>query len=227
MCVIMSRAGSAEQMISRDRFFSIGHSHHTIADLMALLRQAGVTAIADVRSQPFSRRLPHFNRSELEAALRENDLAYAFLGDSLGGRPARPSLYDTDGRVDYERVRQESFFQFGLDVLIEAGETHRIAMLCAEEDPLDCHRGLMIAPALVERGITPQHLRGNGTVESTPALEQRLLVETGVGAGILNGLFAATILDEERRFCVDEAYRIMGRRKAYRLRGDETDMIDE
>jgi hypothetical protein len=227
MWVIMSRAGSREQQISCDRFFSIGHSHHTMADLVALLRRAGITAVADVRSRPYSSRLPHFSRPELEAALVEYDFAYAFFGDSLGGRPGKKSLYDADGRVDYERVRQTAAFQCGLDRLIQGGETHRVAMLCAEEDPLDCHRGLMIAPALVERGIAPQHVRGDGTVESTAALERRLLAETAVGAGILDGMFAATIPDEERRRYLDEAYWIMGRRKAYRLRADEMEVKGE
>jgi hypothetical protein len=90
-------------------------------------------------------------------------------------------------------------------------------MLCAEEDPLDCHRGLMIAPALVERGIAPAHLRGDGSLETTPALEKRLLAETKVDDGAMDGLFAAALTADDRREMLAEAYRIMGRRKAYRL----------
>jgi uncharacterized protein (DUF488 family) len=205
-------------MIPDGRCFSIGHSNHPLDRFVQLLLSAGVTAVADVRSQPFSRWLPHYNRPELERALRQHDLGYAFLGDSLGGRPQLPSLYDSDGRVDYERVRATAAFQRGLDRLIEALDDHRVAMLCAEEDPLDCHRGLMIAPALVERHIAPIHLRGNGEQESTEELEKRMLAETGVGTGLLDGLFAETISAEERRKLLAEAYRITARRRAFRLR---------
>src|SRR5262245_19906535 len=105
MSVIMSRPARREQLISAARLFSIGHSDHELDDLVRLLRHAGVTAIADVRSRPYSSRYPHFNRPELEAALRDRDIDYAFVGDALGGRPERMSLYDAGGRVDYERVR--------------------------------------------------------------------------------------------------------------------------
>src|SRR5438132_10322 len=88
------------------RLFSLGHSNHEWGRFLDLLRAAGVTAVADVRSQPASPRCPHFNRAELERTLRDRDLAYAFLGNELGGRPRQPSLYDGEGRADYERVRK-------------------------------------------------------------------------------------------------------------------------
>jgi hypothetical protein len=217
----MRYTGGQTQMLNhpqeQNRLYSIGHSNHDLARLVDLLQSAGVTLVADVRSQPYSQRLPQFNRPELERELLRHALAYVFLGRELGGRPAQLSLYDQDGRVDYERVRATAVFQRGVDCLCEALGEYTVAMLCAEEDPLDCHRGLMIAPALVERGIRPAHLRGDGTVESTAELEERLLRETEVGAGILDGLFADTISDAERGEMLAEAYRRQGRRKAFRL----------
>src|SRR5712692_3955517 len=142
------------------RLFSIGHSNHDLARLVQLLQQAGVTAVSDVRSQPYSQRLPQFNRPELERGLKQCEIAYAFLGHLLGGRPRQTNLYDMEGRVDYERVRATAAFRQGLDQLSQALDEFTVAMLCSEEDPLNCHRGLMIAPALVEHGLTPAHLRG-------------------------------------------------------------------
>lgn len=94
-------------------------------------------------------------------------------------------------------------------------------MLCGEEDPLDCHRGLMITPALIERGVRPGHLRKDGRIESTAEMEARLLELTGVGAGLLDGLFAALIPADERAGLLTEAYRAQARRKAFRLTADE------
>ena len=203
------------------RLFSIGHSNHEPTRLWWLLQRAGVTAVADVRSSPFSQRYPQFNQAELEWGLRAHGIAYFSCGASLGGRPQQPSLYDADGRVDYERLRATPFFRCGLEELIRRLDQFTVAMLCAEEDPLDCHRGLMITPALVERGLAPVHLRGDGTVETTAALEERLLAATGVGAGLLDGLFAAMVSAEERAGLLAEAYRKMARRKAFRLRPEE------
>jgi uncharacterized protein (DUF488 family) len=203
------------------RVFSIGHSHHDLPRLVDLLQRADITAVADVRSQPFSRRLPQFNRPELEHGLKLAGIAYFFLGDLLGGRPQQPSLYDDEGRVDYFRVRLTAPFSEGLGRLGRASEKHRVAMLCAEEDPLDCHRGLMITPALVESGIVPAHLRGDGSIETTAAMEKRLLAETGVDDGSMEGLFAAALTATDRQEMLAQAYRIMGRRKAFRLRPGE------
>jgi uncharacterized protein (DUF488 family) len=203
--------------MAETRLYSIGHSNHDWDRFVHLLQSAGVTLVADVRSQPYSPRLPYFNRPELERGLQCCAIAYAFFGRQLGGRPAQLQLYDTEGRVDYDRVRATAAFRQGLDYLGQASSQFTVAMLCSEEDPLDCHRGLMIAPALVERGILPAHLRGNGTIESTAELEERLLRETKVGAGILDGLFAATISGEERCEMLTEAYRRQARRRAFRL----------
>src|SRR5205823_6911878 len=107
--------------------------------------------------------------------------------------------------------------QQGLDRVCRALERFKLALLCAEEDPLDCHRGLMITPALGERGITPDHLHADGTVESTAQMESRLLSITKVGVGISDGLFAALLTAGERHQLLAEAYRLQARRKAYRL----------
>jgi uncharacterized protein (DUF488 family) len=202
---------------ARDRgVLTVGHSHHELPRLVELLRAAEVEAVADVRSHPFSRRLPQYNRPELEHGLAAAGIAYVFLGDLLGGRPDQPGLYDEEGRVDYARVRATNFFARGLDRVAQARKKYRVALLCAEEDPLDCHRGLMIAPALVERGIVPAHLRGDGSVESMAAMEDRLLAETGQ-----DGLFAQT--EEDRREALETAYRVMAQKKAFRLRPDKED----
>jgi uncharacterized protein (DUF488 family) len=201
---------------------SVGHSNHDWPAFMALLRRAGVTAVADVRSSPYSQRYPHFNRETLMDGLLDEGICYTFAGCWLGGRPGQPSLYDEDGRVNYERVRQTEAFQFGLDYLIRTVRewNHTTAFLCSEEDPLQCHRGLMIAPALSERGFPPLHLRKDGSLETNEQMERRLLRETGIGAGLIDGLFASTLTEEDRRLMLAEAYRCQARRKAYQLSPD-------
>lgn len=199
------------------RLISVGHSNHDWPAFVALLHGAGVTMVADVRSSPYSGRYPYFNCGPLMRGLHGEGIAYVFLGDRLGGRPGQPSLYDDDGRLNYERVRRTETFQRGLDQLLHALPENTIAFLCSEEDPLECHRGLMIAPALCERGCSPCHLRKDGTLETNEHMERRLFQETGVGAGLLDGLFAATLTEEDHRSLLAEAYRRRARRKAYQL----------
>ena len=221
----MDASRTEKQMRSADdsgvRLLTVGHSNHDWSAFVELLRRAGVRTVADVRSSPYSGLYPHFSRWALESGLHENGLAYVFLGDQLGGRPASRWLYDEEGRVDYERVRRNEAFRGGLETLVSGRFDAAIALLCSEEDPLDCHRGLMIAPALRERGFALGHLRRDGTIETNEEMESRLLRETGTGAGLIDGLFAALLSDEDRRELVAEAYRRRARRKAYRLQRDD------
>ena len=212
-----SNPPSPETPTCPGRPFSVGHSNQELPQLVALLRGAGVTAVADVRSAPYSRRLPQFNREPLKGALTHNSIAYVFLGDLLGGRPEDRSLYDPEGRVDYECVRETADFRRGLTRLLRGLECHTVAMLCGEDDPLDCHRGLMITPALKGFGSAPLHLRKDGSVETTEAMERRLLRETGTAAQVEIPLFGALLTDDDRRAVLAEAYRLMARRKAFRL----------
>jgi uncharacterized protein (DUF488 family) len=198
------------------RLLSVGHSNLSADGLVALLRGAAVTAVADVRSSPFSRRLPQFNRPLLEAVLQENGIAYLFLGDRLGGRPAASELYDEEGRADYERVRATEAFGRGMDLLTQESARRAVALLCSEEDPLDCHRGLMITPALAERGLSPLHLRRGGAVETTPEMERRLLALTRLDRLLRPDLFTPPPTDDETRRVIAEAYRALARRKAFR-----------
>jgi uncharacterized protein (DUF488 family) len=143
--------------------FTIGHSNHDAEQFVHLLRDAGIEVVADVRSQPFSRFNPHFNQGALQAALRAAEIRYAFLGDTLGGRPVEPDLYDAAGHVRYDVVAQSERFQAGVERLVEASTAARVAVMCSEEDPSRCHRRLLITPALAAREIAVVHLRGDGT----------------------------------------------------------------
>jgi uncharacterized protein (DUF488 family) len=201
------------------QLFSLGHSSHDLGEFVALLRHAGITRVADVRSRPYSVRSPHFNRPELREALAEAGIAYTFLGDQLGGRPEDAEVYDEAGRVDYEKVQRTPTFREGLERLLALLVGDRVAMLCAEEDPLDCHRGLLIAPALAAAGVGVAHLRGDGSVESARDFEQRLLEATGLELGPTE-LFGEPTGEEYAEFLA-RAYREQGRRRAFRLRPEQ------
>lgn len=196
--------------------YTVGHSNHTEEAFLHLLAQAQITALADVRSTPYSKRHSQFNREALQKLLQNAHVAYVFLGEQLGGRPWNPELYDEDGHIEYELVQQTDFFREGMDRLKEGMKRFTIAMMCAEADPLDCHRGLMITPALMREGIDVVHLHKDGNLESTAEMEQRLLKENGNAEGLLEGLFASMLSEEDRNDLVREAYRTRAQSKGYR-----------
>ena len=157
---------------------TIGHSNREMADFLALLREAGVTAVADVRSAPFSRHAPQFNHDALKATLREAGIAHVYLGTALGGRPQNKAQY-RDGVVDYEKIAASDTFRAGLQRILDGAPTHRIALMCAEQYPQDCHRCLLIGRALAARGIRVCHILPDGTTTTQAEVEAELLCRTG------------------------------------------------
>lgn len=153
--------------------FTIGHSNQSLAEFMELLAANGVTAIADVRSQPSSGRYPHFNGDVLKEHLRGAGVDYVFLGRELGARRQERDCY-VDGRVRYERIVRSDVFLRGLERLRRGGVRYRIALMCAEKEPLDCHRTILICRAL-SREFDIRHIIGPNEVESHEDCEERLL----------------------------------------------------
>src|SRR5690348_5255851 len=124
--------------------FTIGHSNHAIEKFCALLKQHAITAICDVRSRPYSAQNPQFNQDLLKRTLRKEGVAYVPLGSELGGRVEDPSCYE-HGRVSYERIAHTTTFQQGLRRILQGITTHRVALMCAEKEPLNCHRTILVA----------------------------------------------------------------------------------
>jgi uncharacterized protein (DUF488 family) len=164
--------------------WTLGHSTLAYARFLELLRGAGVTAVADVRTSPFSRHLPQFNRDQLQSDLRRDGLAYSFLGKELGGRPSDSRFY-CDGVVDYERVAQSQAFASGLQRVMEGARKYSVALMCSERDPLDCHRCLLVARALAERGAAVRHILGDGAIAVQRELEALLLQSEKLSDGDL------------------------------------------
>ena len=156
------------------RVFTIGHSNHQPEAFLALLRNHGVTAVADVRSAPFSRFCPQFNRDPLRAALKEAGVHYTFLGRELGGRSDDPAHY-RGGRICYKLVANTRLFQDGVERVVKDAAHHRIALTCAEQEPLDCHRTLLVAWELAKRGVSVEHILADGELEPHEMAQDRLL----------------------------------------------------
>jgi uncharacterized protein (DUF488 family) len=193
-------------MARAHRILTIGHSRHSLERFVALLEEAGATAVADIRSAPVSRFSPHFNKNALAASLAEQNIAYVFLGMELGGRPQRQEMY-TQGVADYEKMAASPEFRAGLERLTEAAERHLIAAMCSEADPLDCHRCLLVGRALAGAGIDVGHILASGEVIAQAQAEERLLH--------LENLTEAGLLLRSREERLAEAYRSRCRKVAY------------
>ncbi len=189
-----------------NKVLTIGHSTLSLDAFLTLLANGGVTAVADVRTSPFSRRMPHFSRNELRAALKGQNIKYVFLGKELGGRPRASTLY-CDGIADYEKMALEPDFLKGIDRVISGAREHTIALMCSEHNPLDCHRCLLVGRALTERNIPLGHILSSGRVVDQHDLEEKLLAFSGSPA---DDMF------DSRHDRLARAYKLRARNVAYR-----------
>jgi len=146
--------------------FTVGHSNHTPEVFLDILRLHAIAVVADVRSSPYCGYASHFNKEPIERALEAEGIKYEYLGDAVGGRPQGEEFYDAEGYVLYDRVAGSRRFQQGVNRLLERIRAGRVAVLCGEEDPTNCHRRLLVGRVLAERGVEVVHIRGDGRLQS-------------------------------------------------------------
>lgn len=185
--------------------YTIGHSNHEISTFIGLLQLHGVNALVDVRSHPYSRFVPQYSREPLDATLAGLDIAYVFLGKELGARTNNSACYN-QGKVQYDRLAKEPCFIEGLNRIRQGMEHYSIALMCAEKDPLDCHRAVLVARKIFEGGIAVSHIHADESLEPHQEMESRLLALCKLPEG---DMF------KSRKEFVAEAYSIQGERIAY------------
>jgi len=161
------------------QLYTVGHSNHPIEKFIGLLTANGITAVADVRSRPFSRRHPQFNKERLAAQLMQHGIAYVFLGKELGARSEDPACYE-DGKVQYPRLAATAAFKAGIERVLAGAEKFRVALMCAEKEPLDCHRTLLVSRALESTGVSIMHILADGSVEPQDKTMSRLIDLVGL-----------------------------------------------
>lgn len=153
--------------------YTIGHSNHSIERFIELLKEHKIGLMIDIRSTPFSRYNQQFNKEPLEAALVQNNVAYAYHGNSLGGKPSDVSCYD-ENAVSYGKIREKEWFQQAIAYVCWESQNQRLALMCAEEDPKECHRHNLVAQELLAKGIQVLHIRGDGKLEEASRNQEQL-----------------------------------------------------
>ncbi|WP_428031396.1 DUF488 family protein [Ancylobacter sp.] len=208
----MDYSSASREYVMKEKFdiFSVGHSTHSLDRFLEMISNCQTNAIADVRSSPFSRYAPHFSRPELKKTLLAHRISYVFLGAELGGRPSQSSLF-CDGVADYEAMAGTNLFKKGIERLKIGMQKHRITLMCSEQDPLDCHRCLLVSRALAEIGKNIGHIMSNGSIVDHSEIEGRLL---DIEGRAVDDLFST------RSDRLVEAYRSRSKKVAFAEPGD-------
>jgi uncharacterized protein (DUF488 family) len=154
--------------------YTIGYGARTLDEFVAVLRANRIEYVIDVRTAPFSKFKPEFTKELLQHHIERQRIRYLFMGDTLGGHPQDPCCH-TDGKVDYDKVRTQPFFQAGVERLKKAfAQQRRVALMCSEGRPEQCHRSKLIGEALVAQGIPICHIDEDGQVLTQQQVIDRL-----------------------------------------------------
>ncbi len=196
-------------MGSAKRIFTVGHSTQPFESFLNLLSKNKVTAVADVRSSPFSRHAPQFNMDTLKNALKQNGIEYVFLGKELGARSEDDSCY-INNTVSYKKLAHTSLFLSGIQRVEDGSQRFRVALMCSERDPTECHRTILVSRVLQERGAQVSHILGDGTLEAHRNTMLRVLDILGTPRG--------DMLDSEDDL-IARAYEGREKQIAYRREG--------
>ena len=159
--------------------YTIGHSTHSMDTFISLLEKHHIDTVADVRSVPYSRWQPQFNRGDLQSSLEEHGIAYVFLGKELGARSDDRRCYE-DGRVSYRLLANTALFQSGIVRLQRGNRRRAVALMCAEKNPAECHRTILVGRELDERGLDVVHILSDGQVEAHDVTMKALAVDLGL-----------------------------------------------
>jgi uncharacterized protein (DUF488 family) len=174
---------------------TIGHSTHTLEHFTGLLNKHSVQAVCDVRSVPFSRHNPQFNRGQLSQELKRLGIYYGFMGKALGARSDNANCY-IEGKVQYNYLAEEPRFLTALNRVRSGLDTYRVALMCAEKDPLTCHRTILVCRELRSPDLCIEHILADGTIETNEAAERRLMLILNIWPDMLNS----------ERDCIERAY---------------------
>ncbi len=144
------------------KIFTIGHSTNTIESFIEYLKNYQINTIVDVRSIPYSRFASQFNKEQLSASLKKVNILYIPMGNNLGARYEEDELLFEDGKVNFSKVVATNQFQEGV-YRIKTGieKNYKIALMCSEKNPIECHRFSLISSYLYKKGYNINHIIGN------------------------------------------------------------------
>lgn len=157
--------------------YTVGHSNHTIDYFIEIIKEFGIDTIVEIRSVPNSKYLKHFNKSNLINELSKHNIKYLDMSKYLGGRPEDKSVLNIDNKIELHKIEGKNWYQEAIDRLVNISKKSRIAIMCSEENPANCHRGYIISHTLLNRGEEIIHIRGNKIQEKAKFYHRQIGIE--------------------------------------------------
>jgi uncharacterized protein (DUF488 family) len=195
--------------------YTMGYSAFALEDFIETAKSFGIKLVVDVRSLPYSKHYPDYNKESLEKILSAHNIFYRNYAKEFGAQQTRKDFFSPEGFLDYEKFVKSDDFMRGFSKIKKSLEkNYTLAFLCAEKDPSVCHRSIMVARPFCESGLTVNHILQNGDTETQKEIETQLLEHYFPDR---NQLTLSDDVVEDDEALIKKAYRLRNSEIGYRM----------
>ena len=153
--------------------YTIGHSNYDANQFVTMLHAYSIEIVVDIRSAPYSKYCPQFNKETIVQILNNCGIKYLFLGKELGARPDSPECYEFN-KVQFDKVKGTELFKQGMERIKDGISKRTVTLMCSEKDPINCHRTILVSRVLKEEGIEVRHILDENQTVSQNEIEEQL-----------------------------------------------------
>lgn len=197
--------------------FTIGHSNYSIDRLIDMLRHFNINCVVDIRGTPYSKYNVQFDKETIRYSLTKAGFIYIYMAKELAAKRINKVSYNDEGYADFEKVIHEKDFIKGIERLKDGCKKgYKIAILGAMQDPIRCHRSILVGKALTECGFNVKHILDDYTIASQKDIEQNLLDKYFKNRGqiTIDSLLGNELNDEDM---IKECYKMANKEIGYRI----------
>jgi uncharacterized protein (DUF488 family) len=156
--------------------YTIGHSNYPVEKLIDMLRYYNINCVIDIRGIPYSKYNIQFDKETIRYTLTKEGFIYLFMATEFADKRDTKVSYIEEGYADFEKVIEEEDFKRGIERLKDGcNKGYRIALLGAMQDPIRCHRSILLGKALIEEGFNIMHIMDDYSIKDQDYIEERIL----------------------------------------------------
>lgn len=197
--------------------YTIGHSNYSVEKLIDMLKFYDINCVVDIRGTPYSKYNIQFDKETIKYTLTHSGFVYIYMAKELAAKRINKQSYNSEGYSDFEKVIHEDDFINGIQRLkIGCEKGYKIALLGAMQEPIRCHRSILVGRALRDYGFNVKHILDDYSIASQEDIEKNILDKyfSNRGQLTIDSLLGNEMTEEEM---IEEGYRLANKEIGYRI----------
>lgn len=197
--------------------YTIGHSNYPVERLIDMLKHYNIDTVVDIRGTPYSKYNVQYNKETIEHTLKKEGFIYIYMATEFAAKRINKVSYNKEGYSNFEKVINEESFKNGIQRLKNGVlKGYKIVLLGAMQDPIRCHRSILVGRELIKYGFNVKHILDDYTLASQKDLEQNLLDKYFINRNqiTIDNLLGTSKNEED---LIKDAYKLANKEIGYRI----------